>query len=172
MRIWAIFIILMSMTSLAWASSYQVVAVERADLLELSIGQKVQLIGVQEWGEEYSAWQEQARIFVSAITADQPIYLEYDLSRRDPWGHLWAYVWIPTNTQSKLDLLANPQLFELTFQTEEGEVQGAFLLLNAALLQAGLVKPVRSMPNVKYQYLLHRLAREAKDFQKGVWATP
>lgn len=68
------------------------------------------------------------------------VLLELDVERRDRYGRLLAYVWLPDGT-----------------------------LFNGELLWAGMAQVLTIPPNVRYADLFLRLQRDARDARRGFW---
>ena len=77
--------------------------------------------------------------FNERLVSGQPVRLETDVSLRDAYGRLLAYVWV-------------------------GDT-----LINAALVQAGLARVWMLPPNVRYAGRLRQAEREAQQAKRGLW---
>jgi micrococcal nuclease len=75
----------------------------------------------------------------SGLVAGQPVRLELDVQLRDRYGRLLAYVWV-------------------------GDV-----MVNAELVRRGYAQVMTIPPNVRYQELLLKLQREAREAGRGLW---
>jgi micrococcal nuclease len=78
----------------------------------------------------------------AALVAGKVVALERDVSETDRYGRLLRYVWV-------------------------GD-----LLVNAELVRLGLARARAYPPDVRYQDLLARLEREAREAGRGVWGLP
>lgn len=77
--------------------------------------------------------------FTRRALEGKEIFLEFDVSERDRYGRLLAYVW-----------------------TEEG-------MFNRTLLEAGMATAYTYPPDVKYSKEFHQLEKEARQKQTGLW---
>ena len=75
------------------------------------------------------------------LVAGRHVRLELDVRTRDRYGRLLAYVWA-------------------------GDT-----MVNAELVRLGYAQVMTVPPNVKYQHLLVKLQREARDAHRGLWRT-
>jgi micrococcal nuclease len=75
------------------------------------------------------------------LVAGRHVRLELDVRTRDRYGRLLAYVWA-------------------------GDT-----MVNAELVRRGYAQVMAVPPNVKYQHLLVKLQREARDAHRGLWRT-
>jgi micrococcal nuclease len=73
------------------------------------------------------------------LTAGKRVRLELDVQERDRYGRLLAYVWV-------------------------GDV-----MVNAELVRLGYAQVMTVPPNVRYQDLLVKLQREARETGRGLW---
>lgn len=81
------------------------------------------------------------------LLADRPVRLETDVQLRDRYGRLLAYVW--------------------TRRSDGGEV-----MVNAELVRLGYAAVMTVPPNVRHAALFRRLAAEAREEHRGLWAEP
>lgn len=75
-----------------------------------------------------------------ALTGDKHVRLELDVSARDRYGRLLAYVWV-------------------------GDT-----MVNAELVRRGYAQVMTVPPNVRHQALFLKLQREAREAGRGLWA--
>jgi len=80
------------------------------------------------------------------LLGDHPVRLETDVQLRDRYGRLLAYVWT---------------------RRPEGEV-----MVNAELVRLGYAAVMTVPPNVRHIELFRRLATEARQHHRGLWAQP
>jgi micrococcal nuclease len=92
--------------------------------------------------EEIVAMGARADAVTRRALLDHEVLLEYDVERRDRFGRLLAYVWLPDGT-----------------------------LYNAVLLRDGWARILTFPPNVRYVDLFRRLDRQARAEHRGLWAT-
>jgi micrococcal nuclease len=84
----------------------------------------------------------QATAFTRARLLGRQVELELDVERRDRYGRLLAYVWLPDGT-----------------------------LFNATLLAEGQARLLTIPPNVRYVDRLVPLERSAREARRGLWAS-
>ncbi|MFW6051815.1 MAG: thermonuclease family protein [Myxococcota bacterium] len=75
-----------------------------------------------------------------ALVGDGPVELAFDVERRDDYGRLLAYVYLPDGT-----------------------------FVNAVLVEDGYAQIMTVPPNVRHADLFRRLEREARDREAGLW---
>lgn len=83
----------------------------------------------------------EAKDYVTALTQDQWVHLEYDVQKTDRYGRQLAYVYLEDGTFLNADLVANGYAVVDTYP-----------------------------PNVKYVDVFIELQGEARENQVGVWA--
>ena len=81
------------------------------------------------------------------LVADRAVRLEPDVQLRDRHGRLLAYVWIP-------------------------RADGGELMVNAELVRLGYAQVMTVPPNVRHADLFRKLAVEARENHRGLWAGP
>jgi len=81
------------------------------------------------------------------LLGDRPVRLETDVQLRDRYGRLLAYVWAR--------------------RPGRGEV-----MVNAELVRLGYAAVMTVPPNVRHAALFRRLAAEAREQHRGLWAEP
>lgn len=81
------------------------------------------------------------------LLGDGPVRLETDVQLRDHYGRLLAYVWV--------------------HRPDGGE-----LMVNAELVRLGYAAVMTVPPNVRHAALFRRLAAEAREQHRGLWAEP
>jgi micrococcal nuclease len=114
------------------------------NMLELSTGEKVRLIGVdtpetkapRQPGE---AFGQEASAFTTQLVEGKHVRLEFDVQRRDRYQRLLAYVYV------------------------------GGVMLNAELVRQGYAQVATFAPNVKYQGMFLKLQREAQEAKRGLW---
>ena len=93
---------------------------------------------------EYLAYGDQAAAFTRKyLPRDGKFRLEHDVEKRDKYGRLLGYVWLPNGK-----------------------------LLNEELVRAGLATLFPTEKNVKYKARLQAALAEAKKHKRGIWAKP
>lgn len=120
------------------------------DTIELADGRLVRYIGIdapEVRRREQDHWVVNPEPFgLEATTANKQLVegrtvrLEYDVETHDEYGRLLAYVYV------------NGQM------------------INAKLLEDGYAQLLTIPPNVKYAGLFRRLAEEARQHNRGLWA--
>jgi micrococcal nuclease len=81
------------------------------------------------------------------LVDDRPVRLEPDVQLRDRYGRLLAYVWVT--------------------RADGGEV-----MVNAELVRLGYAQVMTIPPNVRHAEMLRKLAVEARENHRGLWAGP
>lgn len=81
------------------------------------------------------------------LLGHEPVRLETDVQLRDRYGRLLAYVWVP-----------GPD--------------GGQLMANAELVRLGYAAVMTVPPNVRHAELFRKLAAEAREHRRGLWAPP
>lgn len=114
--------------------------------------EKVRYIGVDTpevhhptRGEEPGG--REATVVNRRLLGDRPVRLETDVQLRDRYGRLLAYVWAR--------------------RPDGGEV-----MVNAELVRLGYAAVMTVPPNVRHAALFRRLAAEAREQHRGLWAEP
>ena len=79
------------------------------------------------------------------LVGDRPVRLEPDVQLRDRYGRLLAYVWVT-------------------------RPDGAELMVNAELVRLGYAQVLTVPPNVRHAELFRKLAAEAREQRRGLWA--
>jgi len=140
---------------------YNDILVTRAidgDTIELADRERVRLVGIDTPESRYNAklardmkssGQDAATIiamgkkasdFTKMLAEGKRVRLEFDIERRDRYGRLLAYVYLPDGR-----------------------------MLNAELLREGYAQVYTFPPNVKYIDKFLRIQREARENNKGLW---
>ena len=73
------------------------------------------------------------------------VRLEFDVERRDHYGRLLAYIWIPN------------------------QGRGESKMANEEILSAGYAYPLSVPPNLKYREKFGRAFKEARQAKRGLW---
>ena len=148
------------------------------DTIQLANGQRVRLIGIdcpeahesdklyrdaRRTKKDIATIQAQGRL-ATAFTRQQvlgrDVRLEFDQERRDTYGRLLAYVFIPSGEHSPEDLFGEEDLSD----AERG------VFLNGLIVAAGYATPMTIPPNTRYTDLIRRLYRSAQAAGRGLWA--
>ena len=121
------------------------------DTVELAFGQRLRYIGIDapethrrvgaQWVAVHDAFGDEATQFNRALVEGKHVRLEYDVQPRDKYNRLLAYVYAGD-----------------TF-------------VNAELVRAGFAHLLTIPPNVQHVDEFKRLAREAREAKRGLWAT-
>jgi len=114
--------------------------------------QIVRLIGVDtpESTREVEPFGKEAAAFTQRRLNGKTVFLEMDISERDRFGRLLAYVW-----------------FVQPVNDNKAEVRAK--MFNAELLLQGYAQTMTIAPNVKYADMFAGFEREARDDNKGLW---
>ncbi|MFH0985048.1 MAG: thermonuclease family protein [Candidatus Omnitrophota bacterium] len=154
--------------------------VVEGDILELSNGEKVSLIGVDtpESSNNFKLWRDarntgqdtkeilakgqEAAEFTWKLVEGRPIRFEYDVERKDKYGRTLAYAFIQ---------MGGPQgNYEAPAEYEITKMEGViYIFLNATLAKAGYAQVVTLSSNVKYLELFVKLEKEALEQKRGLW---
>jgi micrococcal nuclease len=137
-------------SSTAGSLDATVVRVVDGDTIQVRIGgrlEKVRYIGVNTPEVHHPTKGEEpggreATEVNRGLVEGKPARLELDVQERDRYGRVLAYVWV-------------------------GDV-----MINAELVRLGYAQVMTVPPNVRYQTLFLRLAREAREAGRGLWAAP
>ncbi len=81
------------------------------------------------------------------LLGHDPVRLETDVQLRDRYGRLLAYVWIR-------------------------RPDGGEMMVNAELVRLGYAAVMTVPPNVRHAELFRKLAAEAREHHRGLWAPP
>ena len=158
----SISLILPLLSCAAGQHDYSDIIVTRAidgDTVELADRERVRLIGIDTPESRFNAKLERdmkhskhdaatiiamgkrASFFTKTLVEGKRVMLEFDAERRDRYGRLLAYVYLPDGR-----------------------------MLNAELLREGYAQVYTFPPNVKYVDEFLRLQREARENKRGLWA--
>jgi micrococcal nuclease len=88
---------------------------------------------------------QQATVANAGLVARQTVILERDVSDLDESGRSLRYVWVQNG--------------------------GRLTLVNLTLVSLGLAQVATSPPDLRYDELLREAEREARDAQRGLWAS-
>jgi len=123
-------------------------------VMRLKNGQeeKIRLIGVDtpESTREIEPFGKEVTAFTTERLTGRFVYLEFDVSERDRFGRLLAYVW-----------LSNP--------TDKSETEVRAKMFNAELLLQGYASTMTIQPNVKYSDIFLMFERKAREELRGLW---
>ncbi len=156
------------------AQIYTVKKVIEGDILELSDGRTVHLIGIdapdststarakmfaERSGKKLSeilAVGKKAKKFAQKLVEGKQVRLEYDLLEIDEQGKIWAYVYM-TSVPGK----------------DGGEAEyflsSTDIFVNATIVKSGYASPVIIPPNIKHSRLFKQLFTEAQLNKRGLW---
>lgn len=81
------------------------------------------------------------------LIGHDPVRLEPDVQLRDRYGRLLAYVWVR-------------------------HTDGVEVMVNAELVRLGYAAVMTVPPNVRHAELFRKLAAEAREHHRGLWARP
>lgn len=151
-----------SVVSSYHSKEYVVEKVIDGDTLRLKGGERVRLIGIDtpESRENEKARRDSKRSQTDLSTIIQlgkqsyrklkdmiegkDVRLEFDVTERDKYGRLLAYVYLKAD-------------------------QGREIFVNAELVKLGYAMPMTIAPNVKHADLFRDLYREARKGRRGLW---
>jgi len=138
---------------------YKVERVIDGDTLKLSNGERVRLIGIDtpeskdnaklrkdskrtgQNAKEIIEMGKWAADFTRKLVEGKEVKLEFDVSQRDKYGRLLAYVYLTDGT-----------------------------FVNAEIIKQGFAQVMTIPPNVKHQDLFLRLQKEARENRRGLWS--
>lgn len=163
MRSLLLTVIILSLTCTSCATgAYTDVLVTKVfdgDTLRLANGEKVRLLGIdapemyeseklyrdiQTTGQDMQtimALGRESYQFTKQLVEGKRVQLEFDVERKDKYGRLLAYVFIPMNE----------------------------LFLNAEIIKQGYAQPMIIAPNLKYGDYFQGLYYEARENKRGLW---
>jgi len=120
--------------------------------LENGQEERTRLIGVDtpESTREIEPFGKEATAFTTKSLTGRIVYIESDVSERDRFGRLLAYVWLSKPTDNS-----------------EAEVRAK--MFNADLLLQGYASIMTIQPNVKYSDIFLIFEREAREALIGLW---
>ncbi|MHB1344030.1 MAG: thermonuclease family protein [Thermoleophilia bacterium] len=123
------------------ANTAQVTGVTDGDTIRADYGgtnESIRLIGFDtpETGEPFSA---EAKSALTALVGGKTVELEFDVTQRDQYGRLLAYVWVGST------------------------------MANAEMLRQGLATLYTVPPNVKYVSTFQAAQDEAQAANRGIW---
>jgi micrococcal nuclease len=79
------------------------------------------------------------------LVGDRPVRLEPDVQLRDRYGRLLAYVWVR-------------------------RADGVEVMVNAEMVRLGYAQVMTIPPNVRHAEMFRKLASEAREQRRGLWA--
>jgi micrococcal nuclease len=82
-----------------------------------------------------------------SLVGDRPVRLEPDVQLRDRYGRLLAYVWVK-------------------------RTDGVEVMVNAEMVRLGYAQVMTIPPNVRHAEMFRKLAAEARENHRGLWAGP
>jgi micrococcal nuclease len=81
------------------------------------------------------------------LVGERPVRLEPDVQLRDRYGRLLAYVWVK-------------------------RADGVEFMVNAEMVRLGYAQVMTIPPNVRHAEMFRKLAAEARENHRGLWAGP
>ena len=79
------------------------------------------------------------------LVGERPVRLEPDVQLRDRYGRLLAYVWVK-------------------------RADGVEVMVNAEMVRLGYAQVMTIPPNVRHAEMFRKLAAEAREHRRGLWA--
>jgi micrococcal nuclease len=177
----------------------RVVWVVDGDTIHVRVGariEKVRYIGINapEIPHERRWWREGGALAHAAnrqLVARQAAALELDVERRDDYGRLLAYVWVPrelmpvrasSTPRQRTDVRASAMPREGAdmrvgaMPSERAAISGSAMprergrvMANAEMVRQGFAQVMTIPPNAKYRDHLLALQREAREAGRGLW---
>ena len=124
------------------------------DTIQLSTGEFVRYIGIDtpelrrregaRWVMDPQPMSQEAAALNRQLVQGKPVRLEYDVQTHDRYGRLLAYVYVSAN--------------------------GKEMMVNGALLEAGMAQLLTIPPDVKYADRFRELVQQAREANRGLWA--
>jgi micrococcal nuclease len=145
------------------------------DTIELETGEHVRLIGIDtpESRKNEKAKKDslrtrtdldtivkmglEAKKILNKIVYHKKIRLEFDVTQRDKYGRLLAYVYL---YRSQVEDTTKPSNYYLI---------GDEIFVNASMVKLGYASPMTITPNVKYASLFKELFAQARNNNQGLW---
>ena len=132
------------------AKEYRVRKIVDGDTIELAGGERVRYIGIDTpetmkrtaggWIPVSEPWGKEAKEFNRNLVEGKKVILEFDVTKRDKYGRLLAYVYVED------------------------------VMVNLALVTEGLAKVYTFPPNVKYYDQFLSAQKEAQSEGRGMWS--
>jgi len=138
--------------------------------LQLENGERVRLIGIDCPAIDTEGGKK-ATEFVKGFVEGKQVRLEFDVEKRDKYGRLLAYVYLPLMSSDKYSVagdtgfIQNPELVDCKYQN----VNFICDFVNATIIKNGYASPITIPPNVKYADLFKELYKEARENKRGLW---
>lgn len=156
-----------------------VVKVYDGDTFKIDSGEKIRMIGIdtpemhesdklhadaRKTGQDVNvikAQGEAAYEFTNRWIAGQKVHLEFDKDKRDKYGRLLAYVYLPFPRPA----LSNSPRAGYIVKLDDKK----WYFLNATIIQSGYAVPMTIKPNVKHQQEFEILYEQAQKSHLGLW---
>jgi micrococcal nuclease len=139
------------------AETFRVKEVVDGDTIVLEDGTKVRYIGLNT-PERDRPFYEEATEANRKLVENQEVRLEFDTVEIDRYGRALAYVFVKDSTGGSAEL------------TVEASPQGE-TFVNLELLRQGYANAFTVPPNVKHEELFREAEQEAREAERGLWAT-
>ncbi len=117
---------------------------------------------------------QKASYFTREMLLSRKVRLEFDAERRDSYGRLLAYVFLPVCSYrvgerpcSARDPFPGDEFLRLPLPKGR---EGLYLFVNATIVKSGFAEPMEIPPNTRYAELFARLYDEARARHRGLWA--
>jgi micrococcal nuclease len=135
------------------AGAVKVVSVTDGDTIRVVLQgreEPVRLIGINtpELRPRPAPYAREAHAHLQELVAGRRVWLEFDVTERDRYGRMLAYVWL---------------------KPPGGARDARAEMVNAAMLLAGWAEVLEVRPNTKYAVLFLLLQDEAKAARRGRW---
>jgi micrococcal nuclease len=123
------------------------------DTVRLPDGTTVRMVGMNtpETSGEPEAYGVQAWEYARETLENRKVFLEKDVSETDQFGRALRYIW-----------LERPERID-----EESIRKSMF---NAMALSEGFAQPYTFPPDIRYQDIFMKIAKEARDSGRGLWS--
>jgi len=170
----------------AYPKTYTIDRVISGDIIKLTNGKIVRLLGIDTPESEYDAEmtglnvetilriKQEARDYLTDYINQLPskeVFLEFDVEKKDKFSQSrrWqAYVFWDTGfgENDPLDIIIEANQH---FDYFDGRFRH---FINATMIKAGYATPMSFEPNVKYRELFEELYLQAQEYKRGLWMEP
>lgn len=157
-----------------------IIKVFDGDTVQIAGGEKVRLIGIdspelheseklyadaRRTGRDVAAIKamgQRSQAFTQSWALGQKVRLEFDRQKKDKYGRLLAYVYLPF---PRPPLLNSPRSGYIV------NIDGKkWYFLNATIVQSGYAVPMTIPPNDKHAMVISALYEQAREYNLGLWA--
>jgi len=169
------------------AELYTVDRIISGDVIRLSNGEKVRLIGVdspenqrntkarkdsRETGQDIETIVKAGRAaadWLEEYFEGKKVFLRYDTQEKDKRGLTLAYVFAYDDIHLLGGDLSRQLVKDFKKEWNDPLTQGNFVFVNGTIVKAGYAQPAPASPNLKYADAFEDLYQKAKENRKGIW---